>query len=473
MIDKNLKKYGQDFQYSLLSLFFQNKSFTKKIYDIIDPNYFDNKYTQWFCEKGLDYLDKYLNFPTSNKIFNVLKTIVEREVDETISKTYLNVLGKIKDAELSDRQYVEDEAFNFCFSKYALIQLELQKNHILLNNFGDARKVAFDTFVPVSQGNQEFSLKSDHEIVTKEKEHKNPVPLPFETFTKNTKGGPGAGDLAVIMAQSNFGKSNFLVAWARHCAQVGLNVIYFTLETHGEQLMDRAIAGLTGINQENLVNHKRMIESKVEREVRGDIRFIKIKSTQARTEVIRQKVEEKKANGFFPNFIIIDGLNQLKAPRSMNFNGNSNDKFEYLAEELRDMGDEYGLPVAVAFQSNRSGFNTEYADEQSIGKAIEVYQVCDLMIFFTQSIPMQEQGEAYAQLLKNRLGPKGLTLKVEYNPNLSTFIEKEIVNRSLLLDQSEKTQVKTTINKVRVKNLERVTNKENRGKDEKTTSCSN
>jgi len=352
MQENNLKKFGQDFQLSVLSLFFQDKSFTNKIKDILEPDYFDNKYSKWFCEKGLEYLEKYMNFPSSVKVFNILKTIIEKEVEEKMAKTYLSVLEKISEVELSDREYVEAEVFNFCFTKFALKQLEEQKNQILLNNFDDARRVAFSTYTPIAKNSQEFSLKKDYKIASKAKEHLNPIPFPFKTFTENTSGGPGAGDLAIIMAQSNFGKSNFLVAWARHAAEVGHNVIYFTLETKGEQLIDRAIAGLTRINQAELINHEKLIESRVNK-VLGDVKFIKIKSTLARIEVVKQKIEEEKANGFFPDFVIIDGLNQLKASKGMNFNGNSNDKFEYLSEELRDMGEEYGIPIATAFQSNR------------------------------------------------------------------------------------------------------------------------
>src|ERR1035437_4928129 len=307
MSENNLKKYGQEFQLSVLSLFFQDKAFTNKIKGVLDAEYFDNKYSVWFCAKGLEYLEKYINFPTSTKIFGTLKAIVEKEIDEKMVKTYLSILDKIKDSDLSDRQYVEDEVFNFCFTKHALDQLEEQKNQILLGKFDIARKVAFNTYMPIASEGQMLSLKKNFSVSTKPKEHLNPIPFPFPTYTKNTKGGPSAGDLVVVMAQSNFGKSNYLIAQARHCAEQGLNSIYFSLETHAEQLMDRAVAGITKINQEDLVNHEKVVEAKVN-EIKGDIQFIQVKSTEARTELIKQKIEECKANGFFPDFIIIDEI---------------------------------------------------------------------------------------------------------------------------------------------------------------------
>jgi hypothetical protein len=93
---------------------------------------------------------------------------------------------------------------------------------------------------------------------------------------------------------------------------------------------------------------------------------------------------------------------------------------------------------ANGIYTHNSGYNKEIADEQNIGKAIEVYQVCDFMLMFTQSIPQQEQGECYVQVLKNRLGPKGLMLKLKYDPNRVLFMELETVQRSLLYDKQMK-----------------------------------
>jgi replicative DNA helicase len=230
--------------------------------------------------------------------------------------------------------------------------------------------------------------------------------------------------------------TNYLVATAKHAAQLGKKVLFFSLETDNIQLMQRILAGIVNVNQESLSDHPTLIESKI-KAFAGELKFIEMKSIHARVDAIKAIVEEKKSEGFFPDMIIVDGLNQVKPPRHERF-ANANDKFEYLAEELRDMAKELRLPVYAAFQSNRGGFNVAMADEQNIGKAIEVYQVCDWMLLFTQTLPMQDAGECYVQLLKNRLGPKGLMLKLRYNPGRVTFEELESVNRSLLLDESKR-----------------------------------
>jgi hypothetical protein len=434
-LDKDFSKYGQKFQLTVLSLLVQDITFANKIKLVLKSEYFDNKFCQFICETTLNFYNEYGCKPE----FEDLKSIIETQAGKA-AKLYLATLDSIKNTDLSRRSFVETEAEKFCFTRFALQKLEEEKNNILAGKFDTARELGFEKYKPISSASAVLDLKRDISRLFDEKAH-SPVPCPLPSFNMVSKGGPGAGCLCVIVAQSNFGKSNYLIATARHAMQLGKKVAFVSLETDSTQLLSRAVAGIVGMNQEYLKDHPGLIHKKIE-EVSGDIRFIELKATTARVDVIKMQIEELKAEGFFPELVIIDGLNQVKLPLNMkHLAGNSNDKFEYLAEEIRDMAKELSLPVYVAFQANRGGFNVEFADEQNIGKAIEVYQVADWMVLFTQSLPMQESGECYAQLLKNRLGPKGMTLRLKYDPNRVLFTELESVDRSLLLDKKARASI--------------------------------
>lgn len=448
-IEKNFNKFGSKFQLTVLSLLVQDKKFTGKIKLILKPEYFDNKYSQFICEIILDYMSTYHNTPD----FDILKTLIETKVENP--KLYLNTLNSIKEADLSHRTYVEEEVERFCFTKHALEKLEEEKNNILLGKFDKARETAFAKYKPINTSIKEYDLKEDYKKLF-DIGVNIPVPTFLDSVNKVSQGGPGPGNLCVVMAQSNFGKSNALVALTRHAALNGKRALYISLETDGIQLIRRACAGLIKSNQEQITYNPTILDKKVN-ELPGNIKFFEFKATQAKVEAIRLKVEELKSEGFFPEMIIIDGLNQLKLPKGMSMS-NSNDKFEYLAEELRDWAKEEQVPVWCAFQSNRGAFNSKFADEQNIGKAIEVYQVCDFMLMFTQSIPQQDIGECYVQVLKNRLGPKGLTLRLKYDPNQVLFEELENVDRALLLDESKRENVKQGIGA-----LEKVLDKHKKG----------
>lgn len=428
-------KYGAKFQLATLSLLIQDKVFAKKVCAIIKPEYFDNKYSQWICEQILEQIETYRSAPS----FEDLKTIIEAQTGGN-AKLYLTTLNSIEKVELDRIEFVQTEAEKFCFTKFALEQVEIEKTKIMLGDFEGAKQTAFAKYKTTNGAYKEADIKKDYQLALSI-DNLNPVPTILPSVNKVTKGGAGAGTLNVIMAQSNFGKSMFLMANARNAAHEGKNVVYFSLETDYLQLMQRFLAGYTNIPQDLLKNNKSLIEAQMAK-LSGNLKVVELKSIHAKVETLKAKIDDYRSQGFFPDMIVVDGLNQVKAPKGANFT-NSNDKFEYLAEELRDWSKELEIPVYVAFQSNRGGFNVEIADEQNIGKAIEVYQVCDTMLMFTQTPQMLEIGECNVQLLKNRLGPKGLMLRLHYDPAFGQFNELESISRTMILDGAKR----NTINK--------------------------
>ncbi len=203
--EKNLNKYGQSFQLTALSLFFKDKAFCSKIKGILLPDYFDNKYTQAICQMGVEYLEKYFKFPEEDKIFEIIKSTIERTKSAT-SKIYLGYLDNIKNADLSSSVYVKEEIEKFCFTKFALQKLEEQKNNIELGQFEEAKNIAMTTYVPVNSNYTELKLTEAAQVIAEQATIHRPVPSIFPTFNFKSKGGPGAGDLAVVVAQSSFGK---------------------------------------------------------------------------------------------------------------------------------------------------------------------------------------------------------------------------------------------------------------------------
>lgn len=427
-LENNFKKYGSNFQLAILSLLIQDKSFSIKIKETLKPEYFDNKYSKWICETVVDYINQY----KCNPRFEDIKVLIETKLPEASNTLYLAALNSIKEVDLSNKAFVETEVEKFCFTRYALQKLEEEKNHILLGDFELAKGTAYSIYKPIHTQGHEIDLKRDTEALMSAQAIHVPVPTMFPSVNAVSKGGPGGGDLVIVVAQSNLGKTNFLTAQARHAAVEGKNVLFVSLETKGEQILDKALAGLVGISIQQLRDHPEFVRKAVEK-LPANIKFIEFKATQARVELIKQAIDDLAAQGFFPEQIMIDGLNQLKTPTGMKFS-NSNDKFEYLAEELRDLARTLQVPIWSCFQSNRAGFNVKAADEANIGKAIEVYQVCDVMFMLTQTPQMYDDKQCYVTVLKNRLGPKSMMLLLEYDPALNRFVEIEVVDRAKFFD---------------------------------------
>jgi archaellum biogenesis ATPase FlaH len=345
-LDKDFSKYGQKFQLALLSLLIQDRSFANNIRLILSPEYFDNIYCQNICRMILDYMNTYHSVPD----FETLKMIIETDNEIVSAKVYLMTLDSIIKANLSNREFIQQEAQKFCFTKFALKKIEEETALILKGDFEKARNVSFVKYKPVNTGVKEYDLKKDYNLVLQEKVN-IPVPTNLPSINKISQGGPGAGNLCIVVAQSNFGKSNYLVSLAQGAAKDGKKVVYFSLETDGVQLMQRAIANLSNLQQELLKEHPLLIKEKIDK-LKGNIKLIELKSIDAYVDKLKMLIDEMKADNFFPELIIVDGLNQVKAPLHLKFT-NSNDKFEYLAEELRDLAKEEQIPIWCAFQQNR------------------------------------------------------------------------------------------------------------------------
>lgn len=235
--------------------------------------------------------------------------------------------------------------------------------------------------------------------------------------------------------------TNALVAVARHANSVGKNVAFFSFEIGGIDILRRHVAGLTDFTQREVVNNQKIVDIRLSDEYLGDFKLIEEKATIARISTIKTHLDYLKSIGFFPDLICIDSLNQLKLPVGMRYEGD-NQKFEYLSEELRDLAKDEGVPLYTVFQTNRGGFSKELNDIESIGKAIEPFQVADVVITFSQTKPMIPQQKCYTMLLKNRLGPKHIVLDCHYDPDKCVFDEVAVVNELLLLEDEQKNKIK-------------------------------
>lgn len=410
--NNDFKKYGVEFQRGILRLFLQDKAFTEKIKFIIKPDYFDNKYDKWFCEQLLVYVHQYGIAPSDSIFTGLIKSKIQ------IPHAYLKAWELVLTADLQQKEFYEEQALLFCRQKHASDKLEKAMVFVQAGKPNEARKEVGEAFTYEDNHSREFDLKKDFAQTFLETPNK-PVPTPFAEINEISQGGPGQGRLCLAVAPSHFGKSSFLTAQARTAALAGKNVIYFTLEDSEKSVARRLLAGLVEVNQEDLADHSQKITLAVNK-LGSNIKIIHVRATKAYIETLKSKVQEQKTQGFFPDLIIIDAINQIKLPGFSSSTGD-NDKFEKICELTRDWADEEQLPIWSAAQTNRGGFNNLQSGEVNIGKAIEIFQVADFILLFAQDKDLKAVDEAWAYLIKNRLGASSKALKVSHNANQGIF----------------------------------------------------
>ena len=443
---KDLSKYGKDFQTKVLALLIKDKPFALSILPILKDIYFTDIYLRTIFTGVKHYVAEYPGaVPTIDNVRIILEDAGENPV------VYNKLLSSIDSIGLEDRDFVIKNTSNFCFTKHALLEHDKIILALKEGKFELAQKLSIESFRHSGVNSaKQYDLHVDYEKIFEDERLRAPVATPFETINKNTKGGPGAGDLGLIVAPSNFGKSAALQALTRHANFFGKNVVYFSYEMDGTAIMSRYIAGLVDIPQEELKFHKDIIDEKMKEQGLGLCRIIKDKSCNATIPIIKNTIEQLKSTGFFTDLIIIDGLNQLKVLPGQ-FVKDDNAKYELLTEDLRDLCAELEIPGWAAWQTNRDGFGNTLNDIKTIGKAIEVFQKADIVVTFSQTPEQKQKGECIAYLLKNRHGQNEIAIVCDYDPNKGLFIERGIVNPMVLLDDKEKKVINNTVNKFREK----------------------
>ena len=441
---KDLSVYGKDFQIKLMSLLIKDRAFTYSILPIIRDDYFSDIYLRFIFLALKEYIEEYHSSPT----FENLKILLQNKGENI--KTYNKLLETIETIELTDREFVIKNTRNFCFTKHALVENEKIVLALKDGKFDEAKRISLECYNHSGHGGARIvDMKKEIGKIHDNERLRAPIPLMFKTYNDNMKGGIGAGDVGIIVAPSNFGKSNILAAIARHTNVLNKNVVYFSYEETAEALMERYISGLIDVKRDDLRIHKKEILERIE-SIQANLKIIEDKASKATLASIKSHLEYLKSIGFFPDLILIDGLNQLKLPKGVRAK-DDNEKYEILVEDLKEFCKEEQIPCWAVFQTNRAGFASSINDVTTIGRAIEVVQKADIVITFAQTPEMYEKLECVAFLLKNRLGKKEITLSVNYDPAKALFVEGELLNARIMMSDKEKQQTKNSVNRIREK----------------------
>ncbi len=117
-MQKNFDYLGNTFQIQLLNQIVVDKDFAHTIVDVLEINYFDNKYFKIIAQMIKEYFTKYQSTPTFDTLDQVAKSEISNEM---ACKIVLDTLKQIKDAPFDGSIFVQEKALKFCK------QQELQK----------------------------------------------------------------------------------------------------------------------------------------------------------------------------------------------------------------------------------------------------------------------------------------------------------------------------------------------------------
>jgi archaellum biogenesis ATPase FlaH len=326
-----------------------------------------------------------------------------------------NALREIKtnSAEKSDIQWLIDKTEKFCQEK-AVYNAVLGAISILdgkdkANDKGaipkilsDALSVSFDNSV-----GHDYLENSDDRYAFYHR-HEERIPFDLEFFNKITKGGLPNKTLNIALAGTGVGKSLFMCHVGAACLVQGKNVLYITMEMAEEKIAERIDANLLNVTVDELSQlSKEMFDkriTKLREKTTGKLIVKEYPTASASATHFRTLLNELNLKkGFKPDIIFIDYLNICCSSRlKAGTNVNSYTYVKAIAEELRGLAVEFGLPIVSATQTTRSGYTSSDPGLEDTSESFGLPATADLMFALISSEELEEMGQIMVKQLKNR-----------------------------------------------------------------------
>ena len=376
-------------------------------------DYFTDRTERAIYDEISTFTEDYNSSPTIEALSIAVKERRNLTGDEVERcETYLTEI-QTSGNEQSDIRWLVDKTEKFCQEK-AIYNAVLGSISILDGKdkqhdkgqipkiLSDALAVSFDTSV-----GHDYLENSDDRFEFYHR-HEERIPFDLEFFNKITKGGLPAKTLNIALAGTGVGKSLFMCHCAAGNMALGKNVLYITMEMAEERIAERIDANLLNVSLDDLINlPKDLYDKKVEKvksKTTGKLIIKEYPTASASTTHFRTLLNElylKKS--FRPDIIYIDYLNICCSSRiKAGSNINSYTYVKSIAEELRGLAVEFGVPIVSATQTTRSGFNSSDPGLEDTSESFGLPATADLMFALISSEELEEMGQLMVKQLKNR-----------------------------------------------------------------------
>ena len=395
----------------ILSNLAYNDSFSRRVAPFLKGEYFES-----FADKTIfniisNFIREYNTTPSRDAIVVCLDK--KTDLNEQTYKNCKELVDSFSVDEKTDETWLVTETENFCKEK-AVYNAIMESIHIIDGKsesktanaipeiLSEALSVSFDTHIGhdyLEDSDQRYDFY--HRVESK-------IGFDLDFMNRITKGGTPQKTLNIIMAGTGVGKSMFLCHHAAACLAQNQNVLYITCEMAEERIAERIDANLLDITMEDLGElpkevYKRKLE-KIAGHVRGKLIIKEYPTSSASVSHFKNLLDElwlKKK--FKPDIIFVDYLNICASSRLRN-NGsvNSYTYIKAIAEELRGLAIERGVPIFSATQVNRTGFTNSDMGLEDTSESFGLPQTADLMLALISTEELEERNQIMVKQLKNR-----------------------------------------------------------------------
>lgn len=390
----------------------KNEKYLRKALPFLKNEYFASEDAIVFNEIK-EFVLKYNKAPTYDALLIEIDS-ADRITEDQFKKCKSEIESwDLKNYEEPDEAWIVDQTEKFCQEK-AIYQAMMKSIEIMNDKGGTLQKGAIPhlltealsvTFDP-NIGHDYFENFEERFDFYHRVEDKIPFDLDF--FNKITKGGLPNKTLNIALAGTGVGKSLFMCHCAAANLNIGKNVLYITLEMAEEKIAERIDANLLNVAVDDLEKlSKEMYEKKIKNlrsKTNGKLIVKEYPTATASSNHFRSLLNELRLKkSFTPDIIYIDYLNICTSARiKAGVNVNSYTLVKAIAEELRGLAVEFGVPIVSATQTTRSGFSNSDVGLEDTSESFGLPATADFMFALISTENLEQLGQIMVKQLKNR-----------------------------------------------------------------------
>jgi KaiC/GvpD/RAD55 family RecA-like ATPase len=382
-----VKNYSADLQKLFVQFMMTDPQLFTRIMGIVDDRHFDREVRE-VVKYIISYSNEYQSMPTVE--------MIKAETGQVIE-----ILDNIE----QHSDWFIDEFETFC--RHKAIERAIVNSADLLEEgrYGEVEttiKDAVQIGLTRSLGTDYFD--DPRKRLEHLKDNNGQITTGWKDLDNKLYGGINRGEVTIFAGGSGSGKSLFMQNLCLNWAQMGMNVVYVTLELSEELSAMRIDAMVTDRSTRRIFKELDDVELQVKTvgKKSGMLR-IKYLSSGSTINDIRSYLKELQiVTGKTVDCVCVDYLDLVMPITKKVSPSDLFIKDKYVTEEMRNFSMETQTIFVTASQLNRSAVEEIEFDHSHIAGGISKIQTADNVIGIFTSNAMRERGQYQLQLLKTR-----------------------------------------------------------------------
>lgn len=421
-----IEEYNEEIEDLFVQFLYSDEEVFVRVKNIMQPSFFQNTDNRKIIKFMMDYTVDHSSLPTHEQV----KAITGKSVE------------KINDINDEHIDWFMNEFETFCQQKAAkeavYDSLELIKDR-KLGEVVERIKKAAELGIVRDLGVNYF--EDPAERLKRMRDNSKMISTGWKTIDTKLYGGLERGTLTIWAGQSGAGKSLFLQNQALNWAELGLNVVYISLELSQDLTSMRIDAMTSGYGTKHIMKNIDDVDLKVRAFHKacksGKLQIKQLPNASTANDIRAYLKEYEIQSKRKVDAVLVDYLD-LCAPIDKRVS--PSDMFvkdKYVSEELRNVAIELDLLMVTASQLNRSSHDDviEFGHSHIAGGISKINTADNVIAIFT-TISMKESGRYQIQFMKTR-SSAGVGSKVDLKFDITTL-------RITDLEEGEQDAIATT-----------------------------